>query len=975
MAVLTEAHVSALLDGVLKPKDYFELILDSLGEEQTQQEFLDIIEVLVNLDENIHSSLTVIYLEYFSNAALRQQQQDQQQQQQPSKRRYKDSSFYEERYNSDLSSIGFKNVISASGGDASTTTSLSQQEVGAVGIDDDDDDGDSIYIIDDEELEDEIEDQSELAGSYNNRPSEATSANLPKSNVATDSGRGVAMAKLQQQQDSARRNQNAMGAGNWIGGSLVRKPKSRGKADTPQAREKSKASGGYQGDDEDFDEYWPTTYAMKTGMDFKAAASKSNSETNAEFGNVLNQFKLIDLEPCAEPEDPGCFGIDVLGNDINVPVIVDTEKTVTKKKRKKKSPDVVGFVPPGLAAREDTGSKQEAKPIIYWLRKDLRLHDNEALVTAANKNMPVIPVFIWNDAEENGQKEIAAAGGATKVWLNEALKTLQRDYEEKLDSQIVFRKAVNSCLEELLKLVNESGANSVIFTNVYEPWLSQRDDQIEAELKRRNVSVQRVDNFCLYNPKLVSVSGVGLRGLGSVSHFMTCCKRNEASSTSAGVAPLPPPSRLVAPRKWPKSARLEELDLAKMPRRRDGTIIDWAAPIRASWNFSEDGGYRNLQLFLRDNVGNYNDESGRCDLPNTSQISPYLHFGQISPRTVLSECYHLRKRSPKYLRKLAWRDLAYWLLWLYPSLPYEPLRPAYRKQRWSGDKGHLKAWQKGNTGYPLVDAAMRQLWQTGWCNNYARHVAASFLIAYLHIHWLEGYLWYQDTLVDADVAINAMMWQNGGMSGPDHWNFVMHPVQAAFTCDPRGDFVRKYIPELRHLPDEFIHQPWKAPKSVLKRAEVNLGVNYPHRIVDELEERREQSLKDVVECRLKGGRNFIDPKTGCDLIPAPSLLMEQRGLASKKKDDKRTIALFPVITRKEFKFKTLDPDSKVNPFDTVLKGYVSRQRDEHIARENQVHFQARTIHETVNDTRASRKRIAPNSRRKKKAEESKQNQV
>ncbi|KAG7216105.1 hypothetical protein INR49_007857 [Caranx melampygus] len=354
-------------------------------------------------------------------------------------------------------------------------------------------------------------------------------------------------------------------------------------------------------------------------------------------------------------------------------------------------------------------------------------------------------------------------------------------------------------------------------------------------------------------------------GIGSVSHFMSCCKQNPGSALGV---PLDSPESLPTPDHWPQGVPLDTLGLARMPRRKDGTTIDWAANIRKSWDFSEEGAHARLEAFLHDGVYRYEKESGRADAPNTSCLSPYLHFGQLSPRWLLWDAKGARCRPPKFQRKLAWRDLAYWQLSLFPDLPWESLRPPYKTLRWSTDRGHLKAWQRGRTGYPLVDAAMRQLWLTGWMNNYMRHVVASFLIAYLHLPWQEGYCWFQDTLVDADVAIDAMMWQNGGMCGLDHWNFVMHPVDAAMTCDPYGTYVRKWCPELADLPDELIHKPWKCPASMLRRAGVVFGQTYPDRIITDLEERRSQSLQDVALVRKKFGQ-YVDKRSGCDLVPLP----------------------------------------------------------------------------------------------------------
>ncbi|KAM5138545.1 deoxyribodipyrimidine photo-lyase-like [Mantella aurantiaca] len=587
------------------------------------------------------------------------------------------------------------------------------------------------------------------------------------------------------------------------------------------------------------------------------------------------------------------------------------------------------------------------KPVVIWFRRDLRLHDNPALIAALELGAPVIPVFLWSLSEETGHNFTLATGGATKYWLHHALSQLNLSLAQRYGSHIVFR-ASDSCTDELVRLVQETGAGTVIVNAVYEPWLKDRDDLISETLQRQGVGFTKYHSYCLYEPYSVSTEGVGLRGIGSVSHFMSCCEKN---STSPIGDPLEAPTSLPLPSCWPDSLELERLDLAKMPRRKDGTVVDWAATIRKSWDFSEDGAYICLGNFLEDGIKHYDKESGRADKPYTSHLSPYLHFGQISPRTVLHEAYFTKKSVPKFLRKLAWRDLAYWLLVLFPDMHVEPVRPAYKGQRWSSDGSHLQAWQKGMTGYPLVDAAMRELWLSGWMCNYSRHVVASFLVAYLHLHWIHGYRWFQDTLVDADVAIDAMMWQNGGMSGLDHWNFVMHPVDAAMTCDPYGSYVRQWCPELAGLPDEYIHKPWKCPPSQLRRAGVVLGQNYPQRIVVDLEERREQSLRDVVEVRQKHSE-YVDKVSGSDMVSVPDHLLALT-LGYRDGDDDDVIKshtgrfLLPVITRKEFKYKTFQPDAKDNPYNTVLKGYVSRKRDETIAYMNERHFTASTINEGV----------------------------
>ncbi|XP_033823666.2 deoxyribodipyrimidine photo-lyase isoform X2 [Periophthalmus magnuspinnatus] len=584
-------------------------------------------------------------------------------------------------------------------------------------------------------------------------------------------------------------------------------------------------------------------------------------------------------------------------------------------------------------------------PVLLWFRRDLRLCDNPGMIGALEVGAPVIPVFIWAPEEEEGPGTTVAMGGACKFWLHQALSCLHTSLQ-RIGSSLVFLKADSgSSLQTLRGLLQETGARTVVANALYEPWLKQRDDLVLSALHKDGIDLRMYHSYCLRDPYSVSTVGVGLRGIGSVSHFISCCKQNPGPTLGA---PLDPPVSLPTPSHWPSGVPLDMLELARMPRRKDGTIIDWAANIRKSWDFSEEGAHAQLETFLQNGVYRYEKESGRADCCNTSGLSPYLHFGQLSPRWLLWDAKGAKCRPPKFQRKLSWRDLAYWQLSLFPDLPWESVRPPYKALHWSSNRSHLKAWQRGRTGYPLVDAAMRQLWLSGWMNNYMRHVVASFLIAYLHLPWQEGYRWFQDTLVDADVAIDAMMWQNGGMCGLDHWNFVMHPVDAAMTCDPCGSYVRQWCPELADLPDELIHKPWKCPTSMLKRAGVVLGQSYPERIITDLEEHRTQSLKDVAQVRLQF-KQYVDRATGCDLVPLPPRLVSEALGIHGDVEVRGKQFLLPLITRMEFKHQVEEPDSDAgsNPYNAVLKGYVSRKRDETIAFLNERDFTASVMNEGV----------------------------
>uniref|UniRef100_A0A1A8J898 Photolyase/cryptochrome alpha/beta domain-containing protein n=3 Tax=Nothobranchius TaxID=28779 RepID=A0A1A8J898_NOTKU len=592
-------------------------------------------------------------------------------------------------------------------------------------------------------------------------------------------------------------------------------------------------------------------------------------------------------------------------------------------------------------------------PVVLWFRRDLRLCDNPALIRSLELGAPVIPVFIWSPKEEEGPGVTVAVGGASKYWLHQALSCLCASLE-KIGSHLIFLRAsgegneVGSSLHVLKQLVKTTGAQTVMANALFEPWLKERDDAAVAALQKGGVECRMLQSYCLRDPYSVSTEGVGLRGIGSVSHFMSCCRQNPGSPIGV---PLDPPVSLPTPAHWPQGVPLDALGLARMPRRKDGTTVDWAANIRKSWDFSENGAHARLDAFLNDGVYRYEQESGRADASNTSGLSPYLHFGQLSPRWLLWDAKGACCRSPKFQRKLAWRDLAYWQLTLFPDLPWESLRPPYKALRWSTDRGHLKAWQQGKTGYPLVDAAMRQLWQTGWMNNYMRHVVASFLIAYLHLPWQEGYRWFQDTLVDADVAIDAMMWQNGGLCGLDHWNFVMHPIDAAMTCDPNGSYVRKWCPELSDLPDELIHKPWKCPASMLRRAGIVFGQTYAERVITDLEERRTRSLQDVALVRREFGQ-YVDKRSGCDLLPLPPRLVSEA--LGRSHSDEAVVRggrqfLLPLITRMEFKYQQEEPeaDAASNPYNATLKGYVSRRRDETVAFLNERDFKTSVMYESA----------------------------
>ncbi|BBK33077.1 hypothetical protein STHU_37110 [Allostella humosa] len=284
----------------------------------------------------------------------------------------------------------------------------------------------------------------------------------------------------------------------------------------------------------------------------------------------------------------------------------------------------------------------------------------------------------------------------------------------------------------------------------------------------------------------------------------------------------------------PHGLELAALDL--LPTR-----PDWAGGLRQAWQPGEDGARQRLAAFVRRGLKGYGAGRDRPDRAGTSMLSPHLHFGEISPGTAWTAVDGAGAADPAlaadaeaYLRELGWREFSYQLLFHHDDLADAALRPEYGAFPWRDDPAGLAAWQRGRTGYPIVDAGMRQLWQTGWMHNRVRMVAASFLIKDLLLPWQAGERWFWDTLVDADLANNAASWQWVAGCGADAAPFfrIFNPVLQGQKFDPDGSYVRRFVPELARLPDRWVHQPWAAPSAVLADAGVRLGQDYPRPIVD-----------------------------------------------------------------------------------------------------------------------------------------------
>jgi deoxyribodipyrimidine photo-lyase len=460
---------------------------------------------------------------------------------------------------------------------------------------------------------------------------------------------------------------------------------------------------------------------------------------------------------------------------------------------------------------------------LVWLRIDLRLADHPALHAAAARGA-VIPVFILAPDEESPW----APGGASRWWLHQSLHALDASLRD-LGSRLILRRGPT--LPALQALARETRASAVFWNRRYEPAMIARDKQIKEALRSAGLIAESYNAALLHEPWTIqNQSGKPFQVF--TPFWKRCLTQPDPE------APVPAPQQLPAPRSWPQSLRLAELELE--PR------INWAAGLRTAWQPGEAGAQAQLRRFLESAFANYTGDRNRPDLPATSRLSPHLHFGEISPRQI----WHAVRqhagtaggttwRSSQFLTEVGWREFAHHLLYHFPHTPAAPLREDFKKFPWRSDKALLQAWQQGQSGYPIVDAGMRELWTTGWMHNRVRMIVASFLVKDLLISWREGAAWFWDTLVDADLANNTLGWQWTAGCGADAAPYfrIFNPVSQGSKFDGAGTYVRRWVPELARLLDGVLHEPWEASAAELLRAGVELGRTYPSRLVDHAEAR------------------------------------------------------------------------------------------------------------------------------------------
>jgi deoxyribodipyrimidine photo-lyase len=465
------------------------------------------------------------------------------------------------------------------------------------------------------------------------------------------------------------------------------------------------------------------------------------------------------------------------------------------------------------------------RPVLVWFRRDLRLADNPALDWAARSGRPVVPVFVLDDEDHDDW----LPGAASRWWLHGSLQALHVDLRD-IGSGLTLRQG--QAKKVITDLAVTLDVAAVVWNRMYDPGTVERDASIKNALLERGLEAKSFQAALLFEPwDIRTKTGVPYRVF---TPFWRLCRQLSVPPCSA----RPEHLRSVDD-PLPFSESLHSwLLLPSGP--------DWAGGLQEQWVPGERAALRRLEAFLSGALRVYANDRDRPDRDGTSMLSPHLHFGEISPRQIW---HAIQAREPgdgeeTFLKEVGWREFCHQLLFNNPTLPDANLQVAFDAMPWRNDAAALERWQHGKTGYPIVDAGMRQLWQTGWMHNRVRMIVASFLTKHLLIDWRCGERWFWDTLVDADLANNSAGWQWVAGSGADASPFfrIFNPMAQSRKFDPSGAYLRRWLPELKDLSDDAIHEPWTATREDLERAGVNLGSNYPEPMVDH-KSARERALE------------------------------------------------------------------------------------------------------------------------------------
>lgn len=463
------------------------------------------------------------------------------------------------------------------------------------------------------------------------------------------------------------------------------------------------------------------------------------------------------------------------------------------------------------------------RPALLWFRDDLRLSDNPALRAAIERG-PLICLYILDSSTER-----RPLGGAACWWLSRSLTALSEAIAAKGGELTILRGDPAKLLPDV---VEHTGSGYVTWNRRYDSAAITLDTTLKGALTEAGIEVESFNANLLNEPWQVATKADGPFKVFT-PYWRAVRERGEPS------APLPTPGKL-SKAKLPAALRKQALTVAGLAL--EPTTPDWAGGLREAWTPGEDGALERLAAFLDETLAGYREARDLPDRLSTSRLSPHLRFGEVGPRQI----WHATRTAletgntpgsaadaEKFFSEIGWREFSYHLLFHNPELASVNFDRRFDAMSWAKDEAALTAWQKGLTGYPIVDAGLRELWQTGWMHNRVRMITASFLIKHLLTDWRVGEAWFWDTLVDADPANNPASWQWVAGSGADAAPYfrVFNPVTQGEKFDPKGAYVRRFVPELSELDDKFIHRPWEAPASELKKAGIVLGRDYPKPII------------------------------------------------------------------------------------------------------------------------------------------------
>ncbi len=473
----------------------------------------------------------------------------------------------------------------------------------------------------------------------------------------------------------------------------------------------------------------------------------------------------------------------------------------------------------------------DLKKTIHWFRQDLRLSDNPSLVAAA-KQGAVLPLYILDEIN-CGQKQL---GEVSRCWLHHSLSELNQTVENKL----VIKSG--DPLIILTDLIKKYHIEEIHWNRCYEPWQIKRDTILKEKLQAMGITVCSHNGYLLWEPWEIEKKSGGNYKVFTPFYRKGCLQF------------MPPRKPLAKPRRIQYLANTEKnnsvTSLNILPTK------TWHKSLMANWQVGESAALKRIKQFAKNDLNDYAEGRNFPAKEKISRLSPHLHWGEVSPNQVWYAIKKLMqdKNTDCFLSELGWREFSVSLLYYYPELPSKNLQQKFNAFPWRKNKKMLTAWQQGLTGYPMVDAGMRELWQTGFMHNRVRMIAASFLVKNLLIHWYEGEKWFWDCLVDADLASNSASWQWVAGCGADAAPFfrIFNPVTQGKKFDPHGEYIRHYVPELAALPDKYLYSPWEAPSEVLQQAGVKLGRDYPKPIVD-LSQSRQRALECYQQLKLCRG--------------------------------------------------------------------------------------------------------------------------